>query len=56
MSVAWMRMSRWMCGGKTRENNIKKNKKNECIQKHLRVISIGDKLRDSFEMVWMCLM
>ena len=47
MSVAEMRMLRWMCG-KTRQDRIR----NECIREWVGVAPIEDKLRESFEMVW----
>ena len=48
MSVARMRLLRWMCG-KTRKIRIR----NERIQEHLAVASIGD-IKSHYEMVWTC--
>ena len=42
MSVAEMRMLKWMCG-KTRQDKIR----NECIQEWVGVAPIEDKLREN---------
>ena len=42
IDVADMRMLRWMCG-KTRKDKIK----NERFQKHLGIVTIGDKIRQT---------
>ena len=47
--VAKMRMLRWIYG-KTGKDRIR----DEHIWKHLGTASIGDKLRDSFEILWTC--